>query len=86
MNRANENGPEYLHSLEVEWHFTEKEAKSVDQAVMSAIAVPLPDNSGVAAILYADSTRQHFFTDARKQMIEDQCRAIAVFIGKRYSS
>jgi putative methionine-R-sulfoxide reductase with GAF domain len=86
LNRENDSAAEYLRSLEVDWHFTAKEAASVDQTVMSMIAVPLPDNSGVAAILYVDAQRKHFFTDARKQIVEDQCRAIAVFIGKRYSS
>jgi hypothetical protein len=84
-SRRNDDVGEYLQALRTEWHFSEEEARGIDLSVMSFIAVPLPDNSGIAAILYADAKKRNFFTVARKRLIEDGCRGIAMFIGRRYN-
>jgi hypothetical protein len=84
-HRRRDDPNEYLNELQTNWHFTEDEAQRVDLSVMSFIAVPLLDNSGVAAVLYADAKKKNFFTAARRRLVENACYGIALFIGRRYN-
>lgn len=85
-NRTSTDPEEYMRALQEQWHFSEEQAQAIDLSVMSFIAVPLPDNSGIVAVLYADAKRQNFFTAQRQKIVEDGCRGIALFIGRRYNS
>lgn len=85
-SRPNDDPDAYLRALETQWHFSKEEAALLDRTVMSFIAVPLPDNSGVAAVLYADAKRKNFFTKARQRIVADACRGIAIYVGRRYTA
>jgi hypothetical protein len=85
--RVNDDYENYLRELVKDWNFTPERAAFLNPGVMEWMAIPFPDpdQNRVAAVLYLDSNRRNFFTDARQELIVSAANGIAVFIGKRYS-
>jgi hypothetical protein len=83
--RESENYEQYISDLQSVWHFTEEQARRVDPAAMSWMAIRLKDSQGqVQGIVYCDSTQPEFFTAERRDMAIAACAGIARYVARRY--
>lgn len=84
--RVNDDYELYVKELVRDWNYTEEQARSLSPAVMEWMAVPLFDADAhkVQAVVYLDSSKRNFFTDARQELVLSAVGGIAVFVGKRY--
>jgi hypothetical protein len=77
----------YVQELQREWRYTEEQARALNPASMSWLAIPLMEvidgRSLVRGIVYLDSTDPEFFTADRKLLAETASKGIARFLKSR---
>jgi hypothetical protein len=87
-NRINDSHTEYVQELVNTWNYTAADARRLDPAAMSWMAIPLmigDDERGtVIGVVYADAIVREFFTPERQAVSVLACKGIARFVGIRY--
>jgi hypothetical protein len=85
-NRKSDNYEDYVQELVRVWNYTEQQARDLNPAAMSWMAVPLLDNEEVIAVVFLESHKQNFFDDEEKQkLILYACIGLARFVTERYN-
>ena len=94
-HRINTNHEDFISELKQHWGYTDDDARGVNPATMSWIAIPLFDEVNpepvVIGVVYFDSTSPTFFDDngdgsanTRRSIAIDACAGIAQFVAGRY--
>lgn len=83
--RETESYQQYIKDLQEVWHYSEAQARRLDPAAMTWMAIRLKDSQGeVQGIVYCDSTQPEFFTNERRDTAIAACAGIARYVSKRY--
>jgi hypothetical protein len=75
----------YVRDLIEQWAYSEPQARKVDPASMSWMAVPLGTAGRIEGILYLDARDPGFFTEARQDLILRAAIGVARYVAERYA-
>jgi hypothetical protein len=75
----------YVRDLVEQWAYSEAQARKVDPASMSWMAVPLGTDDRIEGILYLDARASGFFTEARQDLILRAAVGVARYVAERYA-
>ncbi|BCS30820.1 hypothetical protein TBR22_A00200 [Luteitalea sp. TBR-22] len=75
----------YVRDLVEQWAYSEPQARKVDAASMSWMAVPLGAGRRLEGILYLDSRDPGFFNEARQDLILRAAVGVARYVAERYA-
>ena len=76
---------DYVRDLVTQWAYTETQARKVDPASMSWMAVPLGTGKRMEGILYLDARDPDFFTEGRQDLILRAAVGVARYVAERYA-
>ncbi|MGV3519081.1 GAF domain-containing protein [Luteitalea sp.] len=75
----------YVRDLVEQWAYSEPQARRVDPASMSWMAVPLASGARIEGILYLDAREPGFFTESRQDLILRAAVGVARYVAERYA-
>ena len=75
----------YVRDLVEQWAYSEPQARKVDPASMSWMAVPLGTDGRIEGILYLDAREPGFFSEARQDLILRAAVGVARYVAERYA-
>jgi hypothetical protein len=75
----------YVRDLIEQWAYSEPQARKVNPASMSWMAVPLSSGNRIEGILYLDAREPGFFTEARQDLILRAAVGVARYVAERYA-
>jgi hypothetical protein len=76
---------DFVAQMMKDYAFSDQQARALDTATQSWIAVPLVSERGrVEGVLYCDSKQRDFFDDKRQEDTVSAAAGIALFAGLRY--
>jgi hypothetical protein len=85
--RVESDYEKYIDELVTEWHFTQKDARKLNPATMSWMAIPLEGTTQeIAGVVYLDSSDPDFFSEERQTSAINASVGIARFVRSRYKS
>lgn len=83
--RQNDDYSRYLKELVEAQGYREEEAKKLNPATMSWVALPLVESQKVVALIYCDATVRDFFSPERQLLIQGAGAGTARFVAQRYN-
>lgn len=82
--RESDDYEAYIRELVEQWHYGEADARKLDPAAKTWLAIPIQRGSNIEGILYADACEREFFTEARQDILMRATVGVARFVAQRY--